>query len=1081
MSRTESAEPASAPHHEETGPAPAGAPSWERAAFLHERAVPPADSPIPLEALAEAEERAARWQAATLADDETFRARLALAGLDRNGFVRLLAAERVRLRPEAEAESHAWRDAVEAVRTGRYDAEPIPPLGADAEGDAGPVFPFPRFLEPFVRLGLARLREGIEERRERGTLVGDALGEAVTGAFLRALVRRLGPQCLQMLTLELNVARLMEILRGETAEERFAFFAREHLGRADVRLALMDEYAPLTRLMATTAVSWADAVLEFTERLEADRPRLAHTFGQGRDLGALAAVHAGGSDAHRGGRGVVVAEFASGLRLVYKPTPLAAGARFQHLLGRLNALGLPHPHRTLAVLDRGEYGWMEFVRAAPCASEGQVRRFYRRQGSLVAILHLLKATDFHFENLIAAGEHPVPVDLESLFHHDLPVPGADGGSAGEEAQRFLRHSVLRSAILPVVMRGRDGRLAADVSALGGEGGQEAATHGLALDAAATDRMQVVEGRVLTHGGQNLPTLNGAPVEMARHVEDVVAGFEETYALLAAHRDEIAPELAAFAGDEVRNLLRMTRHYSLFVREGHHPDFLRDALDRGELMDRLWAEATVRPELARIAPSERDDLLGDDVPAFSARPGERHLWDSRGRRIDDFFPAPSLDGVLAQLSAMDEGEMRRQSYLVRTSIASVALPRPAAPVAFPEATTEEDDERAMLEAATAVGEHLVSVAIHGREGDATWVALQVEPDAGAGDAGRLALAPAGPHLYEGVAGIALFLATLGEEAGRDDFRALAEAALATARGEWRRGLAAGFPATGAFLGRASLPYLLLHLAALWKRPELLREALGEIPALERMLAADREMDLTGGAAGCAVVLLHLHRATGDADALRVARLCGERLLAGAVETGGGLAWPVAGGAPMAGMSHGAAGIAWALLELAAATGDGRFRDAARRGIAWERAAFDPAGGGWSHRRVAWCHGASSIALGRALSAPLLDDDAELAAELRRGAEAILAQGPTPDPCLCHGTLGNADLLLHLGRPEWRETARAWGAAVARDVAAVAERRAFPQYVRSTGLMAGIAGGGMGLLRLRRPEGVASVLALGGPVH
>ncbi len=66
--------------------------------------------------------------------------------------------------------------------------------------------------------------------------------------------------------------------------------------------------------------------------------------------------------------------------------------------------------------DRGAYGWTEFVEAQACDTPEQVQRFYERQGGYLALLYFLEATDFHLENLIAAGEHPVLVDLEALFH-----------------------------------------------------------------------------------------------------------------------------------------------------------------------------------------------------------------------------------------------------------------------------------------------------------------------------------------------------------------------------------------------------------------------------------------------------------------------------------------------------------------------------------------------------------------------------------------------------------------------------------------------------------------------------------------
>ncbi len=38
----------------------------------------------------------------------------------------------------------------------------------------------------------------------------------------------------------------------------------------------------------------------------------------------------------------------------------------------------------------------------------------------LALFYALEATDFHHENLIAEGEHPVPIDLETLFQPASP-------------------------------------------------------------------------------------------------------------------------------------------------------------------------------------------------------------------------------------------------------------------------------------------------------------------------------------------------------------------------------------------------------------------------------------------------------------------------------------------------------------------------------------------------------------------------------------------------------------------------------------------------------------------------------------
>ena len=133
-------------------------------------------------------------------------------------------------------------------------------------------------------------------------------------------------------------------------------------------------------------------------------------------------------------------------------------------------------------------------------------------------------------------------------------------------------------------------------------------------------------------------------------------------------------------------------------------------------------------------------------------------------------------------------------------------------------------------------------------------------------------------------------------------------------------------------------------------------------------------------------------------------------------------------PLTGFSHGAAGISWALLELAAQTGEDRFRTAALGGIAYERGVFSADVENWPDLRVvdtdsnqaqtvpfavAWCHGAPGIGLARMRCRRLLDDpifDSEIHAALR----TTIAHGFGFNQSLCHGDLGNLDLLLEAQR-------------------------------------------------------------------
>jgi hypothetical protein len=83
----------------------------------------------------------------------------------------------------------------------------------------------------------------------------------------------------------------------------------------------------------------------------------------------------------------------------------------------------------------------------------------KRQGVYLAILYALEATDFHHENLIAVGEHPILLDLEALFHPR--VGGMDLKQADQLANSTPAYSVYGIGLLP--QRFGRGRGAIDAS------------------------------------------------------------------------------------------------------------------------------------------------------------------------------------------------------------------------------------------------------------------------------------------------------------------------------------------------------------------------------------------------------------------------------------------------------------------------------------------------------------------------------------------------------------------------------------------------------------------------------------------
>jgi type 2 lantibiotic biosynthesis protein LanM len=934
-------------------------------------------------------------------------------------------------------------------------------------------------IAPLIDHGRSLIARGVAALAGSGVELPFS-ADAVDTLFLPNLLPQLGRLATRTLVLELQVARLEGFLKGDTAEARFASF-NQRLRQRSVALALLEEYPVLARQLVTRIECWAAFTLEFLQHLAADWPVLRAALSPHEHPGRLVEIHGNAGDSHREGRAVLIAGFDSGFRVVYKPKSLAVDRHFQELLVWLNDHGVPNPFRTLITLDRGDYGWVEFVPAAACTEAAQVERFYERQGGYLALLYALEATDFHSENLIAAGEHPVLIDLEALFH-----PRVRGVEADEVTAGALENSVMRIGLLPVRAWSNEESAGVDISGLGSAEGELTPLGVPMLDKVGTDEMHVIRKRLVMGADNNRPTLKGAAVNLTDYTEAIVRGFSAVYHLLQEHRAELLAAdgpLARFAADEIRFIARGTRSYSILLAESYHPDVLRSALDRDRLLDRLWAPVEYSPHLARLIAAERADLWRGDIPMFTTHSGSRDLWSSTGERIADFFDESGLELVRRRIEQLDDRDMAQQLWIVRASLATAAkTPQPTYHLRGSDASV---DREALLAAARAVGDRLEEQALHGRH-NVAWLGLRLA------DERYWNLGPLGADLYDGLPGVALFLAHLGRITGVARYTDTAEAALRSVRrqlevnGRWVKSI-------GGFHGWGGLIYTLAHLGSIWQRPELWAEGEDMLALLPELIDADETLDVIGGAAGCIGGLLSLHRASGSRSALALAGRCGERLLDRVQPMESGVAWRtrLPARAPLTGFSHGAAGMSWALLELAAATGQERFRATALAALDYERSQFLDEAGNWPDYRLlgdpcqrcftTWCHGAPGIGLAR-LEALRHVDDAVTRKEIAVALATTRAHGFGKNHTLCHGDLGNLEL-LHTAARRLDGSLRSEVGRLAGGIVASIRSDGWlcgaPLAVQSPGLMTGLAGIGYGLLRLAEPETIPSVLVLAPP--
>jgi type 2 lantibiotic biosynthesis protein LanM len=1076
--------------------------SWYAALTLSERAASlhtSGDRPDPSQ---KAMRRLQTWKAQKAFAQETlFAERLATDAIAENDLLALLAE------PLAAVQSrylHAtstpdWlttlREAFEADITDRKTIDPSQESIARSTPYLQPIF-------PLIQRGLEQIDAEIQQLCQQYPQLPFDPQEIIQILF-QLLPERLLAQLSKTFVLEMHVARIRQQLHGETPAERFADFVRQ-LSQKEKILSLLEEYPVLARQCVVTIEQWVHYAQELVRHLCADWPDICTTFTPEHDPGTLIEIQGGSGDPHREGRSVLKLKFSSGFQLLYKPRSLATDIHFQGLLSWLNERGTQPTFRPVRLIDRGSYGWSEFIHAYSCTSRDEVARFYERQGSYLALLYALNAVDIHVENVIAAGEHPILIDLEALFHPQ--VGGNDPTQPYYLSLISMDQSVFRVGLLPYRIWSNKGTDGVDLSGLGGQAGQMTPQQLPQWEAAGTDQMRLIRQHIEIPVKQNRPQLNGHDIDVLDYKDHIITGFTRTYRLLQERRDELKADiLPRFAHDEVRLLLRPSQQYATLLTESFHPDLLRDALERDRFFDQLWREVELRPYLARAISAERRDLLRGDIPMFTTHPDDHTIFSSDGEAFPSFFDESGLQLVEQRLQHLDEQDLARQRWIIEAALATLLVDpkQVTGKVLQVRPTHLPVSHDRLLEAANAVGKRLDQLATCNDYG-ASWLGMSVVNERSWG------LLPTHIDLYNGTSGIALFLGYLGVLTGEMRYTTLARLALSSVRALTEQ--QKKYPQLiniGVFDGIGSVIYLLTHLSMLWHEPALFQEAGELVEFLASFVTKDERLDVISGSAGCIMNLLSLYTIHPSPSILDVACQCGDRLLATAQAMPAGIAWAtVKHEKPLGGFAHGTSGIALSLLRLANASGQERYRQAALDALAYDRSLFLPEQQNWADLRtmpslqgnterdeqnndetqkryspmVAWCHGAAGIGLSRLGVLPLLDD-ATTRNEIHVALKMIIAKGLMDNHSLCHGALGNADILLTatrlLNEQPYQQALEHLKATILDSIASSGWVTGVPLGIETPGLMSGLAGIGYGLLRLAEPEKVPSVLLVSPP--
>jgi len=863
--------------------------------------------------------------------------------------------------------------------------------------------PFGEVIWPWIPTARQKLAEKIGEPL-------DLLVPEVLFALELSLVKKWSRACTPSMHFVLNLKKMSPSLVGENPRERYLNFIQTTLLDPENLRSFFEEYQTLSPTVERLSHFWVEQVAEFYFRLKSDLPLLERELNGGQPLGRVKTIQSDAGDTHHEGRSVSIVEFECGKSIVYKPKNSSIAKKFNHLLNELNQLDPGLSLKSYTVLPRGDYGWEEKVEWLPCADLSAVERYFERAGMLLSLCYKFHATDMHFENVIACGEFPVLIDLETLFHTRLRKNEAGA------AQKEVFPSVLTVGLLPAFLPMKLGEKGVDLSALGKENGVAFGQRWVELN---TDEINCVEQKTSPSTSSNQVLCNQQIMSAQDFIEPIVTGFNRMYRFLQKHSLFVEDAMSKMVEDQIRVVLRPTRFYGFLAHGLTRPGCVLNKEMFDETLGRVsYFNTPTNTPPDCVTQEEKLALLRGDIPCFHTFPFSSDLYVK-----DSLISKNCLEKI--SVRELTEKDQKFQERLIRLAFSaktsSLHASGPDTVQMEGQLVLQEGDLLAYI---TNIATTLMDDACLSEDGSLGWIHL--EPDF---SMGQYQVSTIDDNLYAGKTGIALFFAALSRISGDPQWKIATECCLKPLRDTIAKNQGKSVIeslGTGGMAGVGGAIYALLNIGLILKDAHYIADAQKLLECIEPAeISADRVYDIISGSAGLLLSLLTLYRHTSNPLALELAHHCAMRLCENTWEMGFGFA-------------HGAAGIGYALHAYAQYNSDPQYTQAAQQAFAYEATN--------SNSRCAWCRGAAGSGLAR-LAADRNDP------EILKALEITKLHLFGADSTLCCGFVGGLEFLR-----ENKEDLQSILPSILYRI--TQEKQEFP----NPGFMQGRAGVGYTLLRL-----------------
>lgn len=834
---------------------------------------------------------------------------------------------------------------------------------------------------------------------------------------------------LRVLIQDIHAKKDRGMFKGTTPEEEYADYQSSFLMDGAYIKKICDDFPEIKQLIFRQIIMVVWQIYRVLRAVERDKKTLIQEFCHGRTFLKIDSIKCGMSDVHNRGQTVAKVCLDNQYILMYKPKELHKDKLFFQLYSNFCEKA-ELPWREVSILACENYGWEEYINYEGCNNQDELERYFERMGILLFLSYLLDVGDMHGENIIASGEYPVPIDLET-------VPGYKPYSINETAEQKIndavRHSVLNTGILSVHLWSDKGKGVILNAFHKGDSIQSPLKHPMVCRPGTSEiHIEYRQGdrKILS----SLPVYGGKTANPALYRQAICHGFQRAYMLFLQNKDKYMNIIEGLFAGKSRYLVRHTQQYQMYLQSSYFPEILKSFEKRRLSLHVLDRNAPV----TALLQYERNSLLQMDIPVFYIYGNRTTLSDGQGNEYSDYLERTPKDNWLKKAENICMQDMDLQLSFIECSLETLKERRymsrkcshqhlEKAASGFKERAKRQID---------AIAAQICCSAFINRKDDISFCIPHIK------NTGSYSFDSSGMYLYDGLGGIAVFLAAALKE-NRCELYAYILKLIVEKLFQYTESISKAdelkVMGTGAFDGEGSLITAYLTLYLITGDGIFLKYAKMQAEIVGQFWCEETCMDYLSGLSGAIIVFGKLYQLTGETIYLDQAVMMGEEVWKNCEVLERGVGWKIKGNVPpLAGLAHGNSGLLLACGVLLENTGNTVYRERIDRLLIYEDSLLE--NGNWKDLRQsggnrlcnnAWCHGAAGILLSRLQLKKAGFSDRAVERDIEYCKQIFLEEREADALCLCQGLSGNymtlryflkdypdADLEQEMRRLGWR---------------------------------------------------------------